>query len=39
MKQERDVKTQRGIKITVLVVAGLAILFYALYVLIHMHVL
>jgi hypothetical protein len=36
MKTERDAKTRRGILITALVVAGLAIMFYALYVLIHL---
>ena len=36
MKQERDAKTQRGILITALVVAGLAIMFYALYLVMHL---
>lgn len=35
MKQEQDAKTRRGIMITVVVVAGMAIAFYAVFVMMH----
>jgi hypothetical protein len=37
MKQEPDARTRRGIKITVAIVAGIAFMFYALFVWMHMH--
>jgi hypothetical protein len=39
MNTERDAKTRRGVIITAFIVAGIAIMFYALYVAIHLNVL
>jgi hypothetical protein len=36
MKQEPDAKTRRGIKITAIIVAGIAFMFYALFVVMHL---